>query len=69
MNCVGSIPISWANVSRGSNVSPVTSLVSIMKINASLIEQLSKDTQLRFHRVFLRTLVDRLSRTSEQLLK
>ncbi|HEY5790517.1 MAG TPA: serine/threonine-protein kinase [Gammaproteobacteria bacterium] len=47
----------------------VTSLVSIMKINASLIEQLSKDTQLRFHRVFLRTLVDRLSRTSEQLLR
>ena len=45
----------------------VTSLVSIMKINATLIEQLSKDTQLRFHRVFLRTLVDRLSRASDQL--
>ncbi|MDX1592680.1 MAG: serine/threonine-protein kinase [Gammaproteobacteria bacterium] len=45
----------------------VTSLVSIMKINATLIEQLSKDTQLRFHRVFLRTLVDRLSRASDKL--
>ena len=45
----------------------VTSLVSIMKISATLIEQLSKDTQLRFHRVFLRTLVDRLSRASDQL--
>ncbi len=45
----------------------VTSLVSIMKINATLVEQLSKDTQLRFHRVFLRTLVDRLSRASDQL--
>jgi hypothetical protein len=42
-------------------------LIEQLSKNATLIEQLSKDTQLRFHRVFLRTLVDRLSRASDQL--
>jgi serine/threonine protein kinase len=41
--------------------------VSLMQIKATLIEQLSKDTQLRFLKVFLRTLVERLSRTSDML--
>ena len=44
-----------------------TSPVDIMKINATLIEQLTKDTQLRFHRVVLRTRVERLTRASDAL--
>ena len=38
--------------------------VELMKINATLIEQASVDCQLHFNRVFLRTLVKRLSSTT-----
>jgi len=38
--------------------------VELMKINATLIEQASVDCQLHFSRVFLRTLVKRLSSTT-----
>lgn len=38
--------------------------VHLMKINSTLIEQVSVDCQLRFSRVFLRTLVKRLSSTT-----
>lgn len=36
----------------------------LMKINASIIEQMSVNTQLRFYKVFSHTLIQRLSRTS-----
>jgi len=41
--------------------------VTVMKVNATLMEQASVNCQLRFHKVFLRTLIDRLSRTTELL--
>lgn len=43
--------------------------VSLMKVNATLIEQVTSDCQLRFYRVFLRVLIDRLSRTTEMVIK
>jgi serine/threonine-protein kinase len=38
--------------------------LQLMKINATLIDQVSVDCQLRFSKVFLRTLVRRLSNTN-----
>ncbi|MGR8947463.1 MAG: protein kinase domain-containing protein [Gammaproteobacteria bacterium] len=43
--------------------------VSIMKVNATLIEQVTKDCQLRFYKVFLRVLIDRLAKTTEMAVK
>lgn len=43
--------------------------VSLMKVNSTLIEQVSSDCQLRFYRVFLKTLIDRLSRTTEMVAR
>jgi len=39
----------------------------LMKINASIIEQMSNNTQFRFYKVFSHTLIQRLSRASELL--
>ncbi len=44
-------------------VSPVV----LMKVSSTLMEQASVNCQLRFHKIFLRTLIDRLSRTTAQL--
>jgi len=41
------------------------SRVSLMKVNSTLIEQVSRDCQLRFCQVFLRVLIERLSLTTE----
>lgn len=41
--------------------------VNLMKVNATLIEQVSTECQLHFTRVFLRTLVKRLSETTAML--
>jgi serine/threonine-protein kinase len=38
--------------------------MQMMKINATLIDQVSVDCQLRFSKVFLKTLVRRLSNTN-----
>lgn len=40
--------------------------VQLLKINSTLIEQVSVDCQLRFSKVFLRTLVKRLSETTKR---
>ena len=42
--------------------------VSLMKVNATLIEQVSVDCQLHFSKVFLRTLVKRLSDTTAKVV-
>jgi serine/threonine protein kinase len=39
--------------------------VTIMKINSTLIEQVTQECQLRFYKVFVRVLCDRLSKTTE----
>ncbi len=41
--------------------------VTTMKVRASLIERASLQCQLRFHKVFLSTLVERLSNTTERM--
>lgn len=41
--------------------------VALMKVNSTLIERVSKDCQLRFCKVFLRVLIDRLSHTTAML--
>ena len=43
--------------------------VALIKINATLIEQVSADCQLRFYRVFMKVLIDRLSRTTEMVVR
>ena len=43
--------------------------VAVMRVNSTLIEQASMACQLRFHKVFLRTLIERLTRTSERIVK
>ena len=42
--------------------------VQLMKINSTLIEQVSVDCQLHFSKVFLRTLVKRLSETTQRVV-
>jgi len=41
--------------------------VSVIKVRQSLIERASKDCQLRFHKVFLNRMVERLSRAAERI--
>ena len=43
--------------------------VSLMKVNSTLIEQVTSDCKLRFYKVFLRVLVERLSRTTAMLAR
>ena len=41
--------------------------VSLMKVNASTIDRAAESTQLRFHKVFVRTLISRLADTTNLL--
>ena len=41
--------------------------VSLLKINSSLMDKASLTCQLRFNKVFIKTLIERLTRTSERL--
>ena len=41
--------------------------VSLLRVNATLMERASRDCQLRFYRVFAHTLIERLTHTTEQL--
>jgi len=43
--------------------------VSLMKINSTLIEQVPVECQLRFYKMFMRTLVERLTRTTEMVVR
>ncbi len=43
--------------------------VSLVKINSTLIEQVSADCQLRFYKVFMKVLIERLSRTTEMVVR
>ena len=42
--------------------------VQLMKINATLIEQVSMECQLKFSKIFLKTLVRRLSNTNSMVV-
>ncbi|MGI9333922.1 MAG: protein kinase domain-containing protein [Gammaproteobacteria bacterium] len=41
--------------------------VSVLKVRSSVIERATANCQLRFHKVFLRTLVERLGRANERI--
>ena len=41
--------------------------VSLMKVNASTIDRAAESTQLRFHKMFVRTLIERLAETTNVL--
>jgi serine/threonine protein kinase len=43
--------------------------VALLKVNSTLIEQVSADCQLRFYRTFTRILIERLSRTTEMMVR
>lgn len=43
--------------------------VALIKLNSTLIEQATHECQLRFYKVFLQTLIDRLSKTTELMVR
>ena len=43
--------------------------VELLRVDAALMEQASTTTQLRFNQIFLRTLIERLTNTSEELAR
>jgi serine/threonine protein kinase len=43
--------------------------VELLRVDAALMEQASTATQLRFNQIFLRTLIERLTTTSEELAR
>lgn len=55
-------------VRRTATVTAVGSL-SVLKLNSMLLEQVSRDCQLHFYKVFTRVLAERLSRTTERLVR
>ena len=55
-----------AKTERSATVTAKTD-VSLIKVNASTIDRAAADTQLRFLKVFVRTLIDRLSDTTSAL--
>jgi len=42
--------------------------LSVMKLNSTLLEQVGTECQLRFYKVFVRVLAERLSRTTERVV-
>ena len=61
----------WAS-SPDRNAPPQSSpppSVTVMQVQSTLIERVSLNCRLRFHKVFLNTMVKRLSRTTEEDLR
>ncbi|RME33124.1 MAG: serine/threonine protein kinase [Gammaproteobacteria bacterium] len=65
-DCFGEM--AYLSSSRRTATIRALSDVQLLKLNATLIEQVSKDCQLRFCKVFLRTLIRRLSETTSQMV-
>ncbi len=64
-NCFGEMGY-LTNTRRTATVVARTE-VSLMKVNASTIDNAAEDTQLRLLKVFVRTLIERLSGTTTAL--
>jgi serine/threonine-protein kinase len=58
-------------LSRGRRTATVTAdgPVALLEVNAKLMEQVSTDCQLRFCKVFLKVLIERLARTTEMMVR
>ncbi len=66
-DCFGEMAyLSGSKAKRTASISAISE-VQLLKIQDVQLEQLSEACQLRFNRVFLRTLLDRLAWTSEVL--
>ena len=66
-DCFGEM--AWiGKTKRTASIVSMSSSV-LMKMNASMLEQMSMSTQFRFYKVFATTLIRRLARTSELLSK
>lgn len=66
-DCFGEM--GYLNRIKRSATVTATKPVSIMKVNSTLIEQVTQECQLRFCKVFLRVLVERLSSTNEMAVR
>lgn len=66
-DCFGEM--SYLNKIRRTATVTAAGPLSVMKVNPTLIEQVSSDCQLRFYKVFLRVLTDRLTRTTERVVR
>ena len=64
-NCFGEMGY-LSNARRSASV-VASSDVALMRINAATLDRAAEDTQLRFLKVFVRTLIQRLSDTTEAL--
>lgn len=65
-DCFGEMGFISAGKERTASIVATTALTA-MKVRASLIERASLQCQLRFHKVFLTTLVERLSHTTARI--
>lgn len=53
---------------RSASIIAISDVV-LLRVDAALMEQASMKTQLRFNQIFLRTLIERLTTTSEELAR
>jgi serine/threonine protein kinase len=66
-DCFGEM--SYVSKTQRSASIVAVSDVELLRIDAALMEQASTATQLRFNQIFLRTLIERLTSTSEELAR
>jgi eukaryotic-like serine/threonine-protein kinase len=66
-DCFGEM--GYLNKTRRSATVTAEGPLALMKVNATLIEQVSMECQLRFSRVFLRVLSDRLAKTTDLFVR
>jgi len=64
-DCFGEM--GYVNKTKRTATVRAKSEVSLLRVNATLMERASRDCQLRFYKVFAHTLIERLTRTNEQL--
>jgi eukaryotic-like serine/threonine-protein kinase len=66
-DCFGEMSYINSTPTRRSATISASTPLTLVKIKADLLDQLSDGCQLRFNKMFLRTLVERLSRTNSML--
>ncbi len=64
-DCFGEI--GYLTKKKMANAMVAGSKIVLLEVNNAIIEQLSPNCQLRFHKVFLKKLLERLSRKSDEL--
>ncbi len=64
-DCFGEM--GYLNKTKRSATVKAKTDVSVLRVNATLMERASKECQLRFYKVFAHTLIERLTHTNEKL--